>query len=415
VFERRRRRQKGITTFALLVLMMALVSCTKSLVQKPEQQDLPVQAVSIIQNLIDSVPVGAQVVLPEGRFRGTLVVNKKAIVLGNKTILEAPDEQTPALIVCAPGASLSGLQVKASRDRPQKPSYGVVLRADNIVFSDSQLTGTSLRLEGSKNNTVQSLRIQGYPDLPIDERLDGIRVVQGGGHIFKNLHISDAADGVYFDHVGSAAIDHISIQGSRYGFHLMFSKNLTFDANRSFGNVVGMMVMDQDGLVLQDNHFYNNRTAHSVGLVLYETRNASISGNIIENNTTGLQISGTDVVRLNGNVVQSNATAVLSSGLLKHTTFTRNRFVGNLVGVNATHWDTAPWHEGEQGNYWDDYQGFDLDGNKIGDSPERSGSYQAQVYLKEPLLGLFYGSPLSQVLDTLSTLGHPVDPVPRLK
>ena len=83
--------------------------------------------------------------------------------------------------------------------------------------------------------------------------------------------------------------------------------------------------------------------------------------------------------------------------------FINNRFKSNISqvavsdgsGANQNKWD---------GNYWDDYQGFDLDKNGIGDTPHEYYSYSDRIWMDVPSAQFFKGSPMLEVLDFLERL-----------
>ena len=55
-------------------------------------------------------------------------------------------------------------------------------------------------------------------------------------------------------------------------------------------------------------------------------------------------------------------------------------------------------------NYYDDYQGFDKDGDNIGDTPYNLFSYVEHLWSFDKDVKFFYGSPLLLILDFLERL-----------
>jgi len=57
-----------------------------------------------------------------------------------------------------------------------------------------------------------------------------------------------------------------------------------------------------------------------------------------------------------------------------------------------------------EGNFWDDYAGFDRDGDGVGDTPYQLYGYADRIWMDVPPAQFFKGSPLLEVLDFLERL-----------
>ena len=83
-----------------------------------------------------------------------------------------------------------------------------------------------------------------------------------------------------------------------------------------------------------------------------------------------------------------------------------NVFEGNLTQVtyggrsDNAHVTKNFW----EGNYWDDYQGFDRDGDGIGDRTHELYSYADQIWIELPVARFFRSSPVMELLDFLERL-----------
>jgi nitrous oxidase accessory protein len=81
-----------------------------------------------------------------------------------------------------------------------------------------------------------------------------------------------------------------------------------------------------------------------------------------------------------------------------------NVFEGNLTQVGYGAHSEAAAKNFWQGNYWDDYQGFDRDGDGIGDRPHELLSYADQIWMEMPVARFFRNSPVMELLDFLERL-----------
>ncbi len=61
-------------------------------------------------------------------------------------------------------------------------------------------------------------------------------------------------------------------------------------------------------------------------------------------------------------------------------------------------------------NYWDDYQGFDRNGDAVGDTPYELYAYSDQLWMEEPNARFFKNAPLMEAIDFLERLAPFVSP-----
>jgi nitrous oxidase accessory protein len=57
-----------------------------------------------------------------------------------------------------------------------------------------------------------------------------------------------------------------------------------------------------------------------------------------------------------------------------------------------------------RGNYWDDYQGFDRDGDGRGDTPHEIWIHADRIWMETPMAAFFRSSPALELLDFLERL-----------
>jgi nitrous oxidase accessory protein len=81
-----------------------------------------------------------------------------------------------------------------------------------------------------------------------------------------------------------------------------------------------------------------------------------------------------------------------------------NRFKGNITQVAVSGGGKTANRNRWNGNYWDDYEGFDLNRDGIGDAPYELYSYADRLWMDVPPARFFKGSPVLEVLDFLERL-----------
>jgi parallel beta-helix repeat protein len=117
----------------------------------------------------------------------------------------------------------------------------------------------------------------------------------------------------------------------------------------------------------------------SIGMYIWTTNN-TITGNAVVNNIVGVLLSGSnnDIV---GNCIVDNEMGMFfgtnePGSVPLNLTVSCNSFNNNTEHLggcvckeyNMTE-ETHTWDNGKQGNYWDDYNGTDANGDGIGDTP----------------------------------------------
>ncbi len=176
-------------------------------------------------------------------------------------------------------------------------------------------------------------------------------------------------DGIYLEFVDSSVIRYnVSTQNLRYGLHFMFSHNNEYAYNVFKTNGSGVAVMFSRHITMHKNHFLNNWGDAAYGLLIKEIYDATLSDNLFYKNTTGVFAEGSSRVAMKDNVFDSNGWAIKMRGNSAKNEISYNSFVGNSfdIATEAKKEENLYHH-----NYWDDYSGYDLDRDGVGDVPHR--------------------------------------------
>lgn len=122
-----------------------------------------------------------------------------------------------------------------------------------------------------------------------------------------------------------------------------------------------------------------NISDFSIGMYIWTTNN-TITGNSVAGNIVGVLLSGSgnDII---GNYIADNTRGIFfgtneRGSIPLNLTVSRNSFCNNTEHFsgcvckeyNMTE-EPHTWDNGEEGNYWDNYNGTDADGDGIGDTP----------------------------------------------
>jgi nitrous oxidase accessory protein len=188
----------------------------------------------------------------------------------------------------------------------------------------------------------------------------------------------------------------------------MYAQENLIEDNHFTHNSVGIYLMYSDGVVLRNNYVAHAVGSTGVGLGMKETSNTIIEGNQLLYNASGISLDVSPYQPESTNQITNNLVAYNSIGVrfLNDWTgniFRENRFKSNITPVAVGGGATASRNDW-QGNYWDDYEGFDRDHDGIGDTPYELYSYADRIWMDVPPAQFFKGSPMLEVIDFLERL-----------
>lgn len=212
-----------------------------------------------------------------------------------------------------------------------------------------------------------------------------------------NNEIRGHRDGVYFEFVTNSIIwRNRSIGNVRYGLHFMFSSHDTYVANVFTNNGAGVAVMFSHHVGMFSNYFFENWGDAAYGILLKEISDSHVQGNHFDRNTTGIFMEGASRVLMTRNSFDDNGWALKIQAscmdiVLQYNDFTSNSFD---VGTNGSLVLNTFMN-----NYWDKYEGYDLNRNGIGDVPYRPVSLYSMIVEKNPPAMMLFRSFITVVLD----------------
>ncbi|HMJ46543.1 MAG TPA: nitrous oxide reductase family maturation protein NosD, partial [Ferruginibacter sp.] len=204
-------------------------------------------------------------------------------------------------------------------------------------------------------------------------------------------------DGIYFEFVTNSIIwrNH-SENNLRYGLHFMFSNNDAYICNIFKNNGAGVAVMFSHGVKMFHNFFEENWGDGAYGLLLKEIRDSYIEDNKFIRNTIGIFMEGASRCTLEKNEFRDNGWALKIQASCADVHVAYNNFMANSfdVGTNGSLVLNTFIY-----NYWDKYEGYDLDKDKRGDIPYRPVSLYAMIIDKNPPAMILFRSFMTSLLD----------------
>lgn len=237
-----------------------------------------------------------------------------------------------------------------------------------------------------------------------------------GIHCFKsdrmrifNNRISGHRDGIYFEFVTNSIIEgNFSSKNVRYGLHFMFSHSNKYLKNIFKNNGAGVAVMYSHGVTMIGNTFSDNWGGSAYGILLKDISDSHIEGNNFLGNTSGLYLEGTTRIKILKNKFLKNGYAIKIQASCTENTINQNNFIANTFDV-ATNGSLV--ENDFNDNYWDKYDGYDLNRDKIGDVPFRPVSMYSMIVERNPTTMMLFRSFMVSLLDKAEKIIPGMTPV----
>ncbi len=416
---------------AALVLGLALTSGASDAPASspPERPDtcVRVAAGDDLRQRLAEAPAGARLCLEPGEYAGPIRIERPVVLWGPREAVIRSHGSGSTVTVEASGSSLLGFTVDGSGGRFDLLDAAVRIRANDVRVEEVCIRNALFGVLAEQSNRLllRGNEVQGTPGKVLGMRGDGIRLWEVRESRIEHNRIRDSRDLVVWYSPGNH-FDGNVIEGGRYGTHFMYSHRNVVEGSRYRGNVVGIFAMYSRDLVIRDNLLAEATGAAGVGLGAKESGNLVVEGNWIVANTTGIYLDTTpldpaDHDRFVGNVVRFSDVGVIFHGPAARNDFEGNLFADNEAQVrvegrgDATDADWA-------GNTWDDYAGYDLDGDGRGDVPYAVRSLSSDLVARVPALAWFRGSAALALVDLVGravplfqSTTLLVDPAPRMR
>jgi len=375
-------------------------------------------AIPVLQKAIDQAKAGSRLDLPAGIYRGNIVINKPLILDGKdqQAIIEGDGNGTVVTILSS-GVSLRNLTIRHSGEEHERVDAGVALKnVQQCSIENCKIVDTlfGIDMEQVNRSEINGNFIESKPfDLGL--RGDGIRLWYSNDNHLSRNHLYHSRDFVVWYSHGNL-IEHNRGEYGRYSLHFMYTGKNIVKNNVYKHNSVGIFFMYSQDTVATGNLIQNSLGTTGLGIGLKDASNFILKDNTIIYCARGLFIDRSPYEPDTVNTIENNKIIYNSEGIHFHSLSLRNVFRGNIFKGNIEHvindsYNTKVSENVFDGNYWDDYEGFDRNEDGIGDTPYRYFAYADKVWLLNPDIKFFYGSPVISILNFLAKLAPFSEPV----
>jgi len=343
---------------------------------------------------------GDTIIVHSGVYKeGTILISKKIHFIGKNFPVLDGQNKNEVVSINADDVVVKGFKVINSGYAALNDPCGIrVYDKNNVLIQGNILDNNffGIYLQNSTNCIVKNNVIKAYGKA---EQLIG-----NGIHCWKsnNLQIignriTGHRDGIYFEFVTQSVIwRNIANNNIRYGLHFMFSNDDAYITNVFKNNGAGVAVMFTKNVKMFNNYFEENWGDSAYGLLLKEISDSYIFNNRFARNTSGIYMEGTSRIKVEKNVFESNGWGMKIQASCMENEIVNNNFLKNTFDIST---NGSLVLNTFNANYWDKYEGYDLNKDGMGDVPYHPLSLFAVLTENTPSAMLLYRSFMITLLD----------------
>jgi nitrous oxidase accessory protein len=351
------------------------------------------QAIAVARN-------GDTILLQKGIYKeGNIVLTKSLAIIGNDGAVLDGESRYEILTISGKNITIKNIHFKNSGYSARNDYASIkVIDASNITIENNTIIDAYFAIHIS-NTSFATIRHNEITGSPKSEQLtgNGIHLWKSNHALIDGNHVQGQRDGIYFEFVSHSTVqNNLSENNIRYGIHFMFSNDDVYSNNTFKKNGAGVAVMYSKKVNMQWNHFEENWGSSSYGILLKDISDSYIQHNTFYKNTIALHLEGTSRMEIQQNIFKENGWAIKVQASCESNNFHHNNFISNSfdVATNGTMMLNQFYN-----NYWDKYEGYDMNKDGIGDVAYHPVSMYSMIIEQNPNALLLMRSFIVSLLD----------------
>ncbi|MCO5231895.1 MAG: nitrous oxide reductase family maturation protein NosD [Chitinophagales bacterium] len=380
----------------LLSFLFLIVSLgnAATIVVSPKGQE------KVISNAFEIAQNGDTLIVQSGVYQeGAMILKKGITIIGEGTPVIDGQNKFENLLVEHDNVRIQGIVFKNSGSSSFtdiaalkiKNSKNIVI--ENCVFENNFFGIHTINSSyiSYLNNELISGMTKGKPSS------NGIHCWKSNHLTLKNNTVKGHRDGIYFEFVTQSTIENNhSVGNKRYGLHFMFSHDNLYKKNEFRGNGAGVAVMYSKRVHMINNLFAENWGNAAYGVLLKEIDDSKIENNIFQENTIAILADGANRIQIFNNQFTKNGWALKIQASCSDVELNKNNFIANTFDL-ATNGNLVM--KSMDGNYWDKYEGYDLNKDGVGDVPYRPITFYSLIIERNPGALMLFRSFFVKLMD----------------
>lgn len=363
---------------------------------------------------------GDTIVVKNGVYKENIVINKSVQLIGENQPIIDGNYRDDVVRIETDKASIKGFTIRKSGVDLRKDESGIkVMNSEEVTIEENQLEDNiiGVYLYSSPNNIIRNNTSYGRADYTTEETNgNGVHLWKSPNNTIEGNHIRKHRDGIYVEFSpGNLIRNNHCERNVRYGLHYMYSNKNTFEGNTFERNGTGSALMYSKNIILKKNTFKDNLGPNGFGMLLKSLTDSITEENLIANNTVGIFMDDANRNVFTKNIFSQNGWAIDLFSSSNDNVLYANNFLDNTYQVMTdTDRTTNRFFKNSTGNYWSDYKGYngyDLNGDGIGDIPYKPVKLLSYLMKRYPDLTVFLESPGLKALEFAERVLPVLNPV----
>jgi len=407
----------------VLIALLGLTVASTGIVSAQSDGDEITISAEDLQTAVSNASPNDIINVDGGTFYGNLVIDTPVTLNGiNWPVVDGENDGT-VITINAPETTIRGFVIRNSGKSLDQENSGIAVETNHVTIEDNRFENTLFGIYSRyghfsifRNNNITS------KDLEVQRRGDPIRVWYSNDVLLEGNIIDKGRDVVLWYSERLTIIDN-KVTNGRYGLHFMYCDDAIIQNNLLLSNSVGAFMMYSRRVHIDGNTIANNRGPSGFGIGMKDMDDAVISNNLILDNRVGTHLDTSpreidSTGQFTGNVYAYNDIGVQMMPAVRRNYFAGNSFIENSEQVAVAGGGLLKgnvWTVEDQGNFWSDYAGYDVDTDGAGDIVYKSERLFEDLMQREPELRLFVHSPAVNALDFAAKAFPSVRPQPKLE
>lgn len=364
-------------------------------------------ALPSFQALVDATPGGGTLHPKPGVYAGPVTVSRQIVIDGGGKVTIDGGGNGTVLSVKTDGAIIRGLRLTRSGISHDQVNAAIAVEGNGNRIEENTMDEVlfGISLKRSNQNIVRRNRIRSQ-QAEIGMRGDALRLWYSFQNRIEENDIADARDVVFMNSPRNIVFGN-TIRNGRYGMQFVFSPNTVVARNEFHHNATGIVLLNSDQTEIRANRIFHSMGVTGSGIAIKKSAEILAQGNEIVHCAVGIlsdsPVGEASMITVKNNRIAHNTAGIQFYGERGGHTLSGNSFEKNLVQVVMFGSGDAKGNSW-QGNYWDDYEGFDLNQDGIGDTPYELYIYADRIWIETPQARFFRNAPVLELLDFLERL-----------
>jgi len=370
-----------------------------------------------LQQQLDLAQEGDHLILEKGVYQGNFTINKTLEISGKEGAVLDGNGKDNTLIIKANNVFIHDINLKNWGRNLTNLDAGIFVHktAENVKINNNTFEGdgSGIWVDSSPNIHIINNKIEGNDTIRSSDRGNGIHLSHVTGALVKDNEVWHTRDGIYIETSNGNELNGNFLHDLRYGIHYMYSYTNIVTNNHTKNTRTGYALMQSKFLTVTHNRSENDV---NYGILINFITKSTINNNTVtgvqnmrnsqmKHSKKSYKPEGKALFIYNSlfNEIHNNTLAESDIGIhltagSEDNTFTDNAFINNSKQVKYVANRTQDWSVGQQGNYWSDYLGWDMDGDGRGDVAYEPNDGVDRLLWKYPTAKLLFNSPAIEVL-----------------